>query len=446
LNITNDAVFEDSETFFVNLSDAVGATISDAQGVGTILDNDVQEFPGGLAYTIAGKGNTGAFLYSIDLESGLATELGPVVALGEAKLVFTGLALSPTTDTLFGFGEQGNKQYIVEVNPVNGQVLNTINVSSILTGSSNTAATFDTAGNYHLLQDGVIYKLVGGVLTELFSVDNNDIDGFAIDPATGDMYFAADIGSNSELLYLAVGDIPVSGTASLTTIGTIYGDLPGGTTGAASIDSLAFDNYGSLWGADNDGTLIKIDPSDASVVGGTTLANNEVTGSGVYSLAIGITEDQTFEGGSGNDTITGGSGSDILTGNGGDDLFVWTSSDDIDLYVNNDVNVPSDGVARDVVTDFRDDGPADGDSLELSELLIDEESGDITDYITVEEVGADIVLSISVDGSGDVTQTITLEDTTTAQLGIDAYDLGTAQGQVDALNTLIGNGSIQVDS
>ena len=41
LNITNDTVPEATETFFVNLSGASGAIISDAQGIGTITDNDL---------------------------------------------------------------------------------------------------------------------------------------------------------------------------------------------------------------------------------------------------------------------------------------------------------------------------------------------------------------------------------------------------------------------
>jgi hypothetical protein len=38
--LTNDALFEANEQFFVNLSSASGATIADAQGTATIVDND----------------------------------------------------------------------------------------------------------------------------------------------------------------------------------------------------------------------------------------------------------------------------------------------------------------------------------------------------------------------------------------------------------------------
>src|SRR5687767_13418072 len=38
--IADDTLFEGSEQFFVNLSNATNATIEDAQGIGTIADND----------------------------------------------------------------------------------------------------------------------------------------------------------------------------------------------------------------------------------------------------------------------------------------------------------------------------------------------------------------------------------------------------------------------
>jgi subtilase family serine protease len=40
VNVTGDTVVEPDETFFVNLSAASGATIADAQGLGTILNDD----------------------------------------------------------------------------------------------------------------------------------------------------------------------------------------------------------------------------------------------------------------------------------------------------------------------------------------------------------------------------------------------------------------------
>ena len=70
LNITNDAIYELTENFNVNLTNAVQATISDAQGVGTILDNDAQpsfsindmtvnEADGTITFTVTKSGSDG---------------------------------------------------------------------------------------------------------------------------------------------------------------------------------------------------------------------------------------------------------------------------------------------------------------------------------------------------------------------------------------------------
>jgi hypothetical protein len=40
VNVMGDTVVEPNETFTVNLSEASGGTIADAQGVGTILNDD----------------------------------------------------------------------------------------------------------------------------------------------------------------------------------------------------------------------------------------------------------------------------------------------------------------------------------------------------------------------------------------------------------------------
>ena len=54
---TDDATVEPNETLLVNLSSATGgATISDAQGVGTIIDNDTAPTCAGVSFTIASNG------------------------------------------------------------------------------------------------------------------------------------------------------------------------------------------------------------------------------------------------------------------------------------------------------------------------------------------------------------------------------------------------------
>ncbi len=44
VDVTGETTVEQDESFFVNLTNAVGATIADAQGLGTIVDDDLQTY------------------------------------------------------------------------------------------------------------------------------------------------------------------------------------------------------------------------------------------------------------------------------------------------------------------------------------------------------------------------------------------------------------------
>jgi Ca2+-binding RTX toxin-like protein len=88
----------------------------------------------------------------------------------------------------------------------------------------------------------------------------------------------------------------------------------------------------------------------------------------------------------GNDTITGSGFDDTIVGAG---TFVYKFTDDGD----------------DIITDF-DIGT---DTLDITQLLGLRNGGSNSDYVTVENVGADAKLSIDHDGIGGVDVTITLE-------------------------------------
>ncbi|SFK11508.1 retention module-containing protein [Methylophaga sulfidovorans] len=147
-------------------------------------------------------------------------------------------------------------------------------------------------------------------------------------------------------------------------------------------------------------------------------------------ILVGGDGEHILLGGEGNDTLVGGGGNDILTGGEGADLFVWHNGDQ------GTAATP----ANDIVTDFNG---SEGDVLDLSDILQGEESNDITDYISVAEQGDNAVLSLTPDGdAGDMTQTITLQNTSIDQLvGSDASGMSNA----DIINSLINSGQIQVD-
>jgi hypothetical protein len=66
--VTGDGVFEPNQTFFVNLSGAVNATISDSQGVGTILNDDTPTTHTITINDVAiAEGNFGSFLFTFTI-------------------------------------------------------------------------------------------------------------------------------------------------------------------------------------------------------------------------------------------------------------------------------------------------------------------------------------------------------------------------------------------
>ncbi|AFI85214.1 retention module-containing protein [Methylophaga nitratireducenticrescens] len=133
------------------------------------------------------------------------------------------------------------------------------------------------------------------------------------------------------------------------------------------------------------------------------------------------------------DVIIGGAGNDILTGGDGADLFVWQAGDEFNL---------SNISAQDTVTDFNIEQ---GDVLDFADILVGEESGDLADYIHIEDNGVDTVIELKPEGAGgDVKQTITLQGTTLADMGLGGFDTSTQQAEI--INKLVQDGHVNVDS
>jgi Ca2+-binding RTX toxin-like protein len=137
--------------------------------------------------------------------------------------------------------------------------------------------------------------------------------------------------------------------------------------------------------------------------------------------------DDILTGGTGDDQLFGGAGDDTMTGGEGADTFVWQQGDD----------GTGAAPASDTITDF---SATEGDVLDISDLLQGEESNDLTSYMSVAESGSDVVIDITPTGSGDTTQTITLENTSLTDLG--ANPAGT---QAEIIQSLVDNGHIHVD-
>jgi len=151
-------------------------------------------------------------------------------------------------------------------------------------------------------------------------------------------------------------------------------------------------------------------------------------GAGNDTLLGGEDADIVF-GGAGNDQITGGTGNDRLTGGEGSDTFIWTPGDD-------------EGFANtvDTITDFQvGEG---GDVLDLSDLLVNENEGNLEDYLTSINYDAEAdrsEMTINTDGGGPSDNiTIRFE-------GVDLTQAGLLD-QAAIINDLLANGNLNVDN
>ncbi|MEG2134128.1 immunoglobulin-like domain-containing protein, partial [Pseudomonas sp.] len=96
-------------------------------------------------------------------------------------------------------------------------------------------------------------------------------------------------------------------------------------------------------------------------------------------LLVGGEGNDTLLGGEGNDILIGGKGDDILTGGSGADTFVWKAGD----------------TGKDVIKDF---SRAEGDRLDLSDLLQGESASTIDKFLKITTVNGESTLQVSSTG------------------------------------------------
>ncbi|PKO79765.1 MAG: hypothetical protein CVU19_16115, partial [Betaproteobacteria bacterium HGW-Betaproteobacteria-13] len=153
------------------------------------------------------------------------------------------------------------------------------------------------------------------------------------------------------------------------------------------------------------------------------------------STLVGGAGDDLLSGGSSNDSLRGGAGNDSLLGDLGADTFVWKLND----------GGTAGNPAVDTVGDFTVgiyDGTGTADRLDLADLLKDESSATIDNFLSVEQVSGNTVLHVSSSGgfaggysAGAEDQTIVLENVT--------FD--SALSSHDIINQLITNNQLLID-
>ncbi|HKS13105.1 MAG TPA: immunoglobulin-like domain-containing protein [Pseudomonas sp.] len=116
--------------------------------------------------------------------------------------------------------------------------------------------------------------------------------------------------------------------------------------------------------------------------------NDYIDGGKGNDILLGGTGNDTLLGGEGNDMLFGGAGADILNGGKGDDILTGGAGGDTFVWKSGDTG-------KDVIKDFK---VAEGDRLDLSDLLQGEKGTTIDNYLKITTVGGDSTVLVSTEG------------------------------------------------
>jgi Ca2+-binding RTX toxin-like protein len=122
------------------------------------------------------------------------------------------------------------------------------------------------------------------------------------------------------------------------------------------------------------------------------IGNDTLNGDGGNDALYGGAGNDTLSGGAGNDILVGGTGNDTLTGGSGADVFRWNFGD------GGIVGTP----AVDTITDFNNGAGAQGDVLDLRDLLVGESHGNLSNYLhfSTSDSGGSVTTTISISTTG----------------------------------------------
>ena len=240
----------------------------------------------------------------------------------------------------------------------------------------------------------------------------------------------------------AVGSDVITGGAGNDVIfgDTVNTDVLGAARGLGLPPGAGWDVFNTLeatpsanWTRADTLNYIRTHAAELAVESTTTGGVTRAGGNDTIDAGSG---NDTVYGQEGNDILIGGAGNDILNGGSGADTFKWGNGDQgtaatpaVDTI--QDFNVSTAGVNKDVL-DLRD--------LLQGEVHGAGDSGNLSSYLSFEQTGSDVTLSVKSSGAGAPDQVIVLQNITMQQLGGSGatYSAGVIQ-------SLLNNGKLIAD-
>ncbi|HDS1820129.1 TPA: type I secretion C-terminal target domain-containing protein [Pseudomonas putida] len=165
-------------------------------------------------------------------------------------------------------------------------------------------------------------------------------------------------------------------------------------------------------------------------ISGANDGKDFLSGGNGNDILFGQGGDDTLDGGKGNDILLGGSGKDILIGGQGDDILIGGSGADTFVWKSGDVG-------NDVIKDFK---VAEGDRIDLKDLLQFEKGSTIDNYLKITTVDGSSTLQVSSEGKLNATGGLANADVTIKLEGVNWSNT--------SINSLISGGdpTIRIDN
>jgi len=307
--ITRDAIDEADETFFVNLSGAVNATIADAQGIGTITDDDGPNITINDISIAEGTGaGTTAFQFTVSLSASspqnVSVDWTTANGTGVAGVDYTaanGNLLIPSGSTTGTITIQVNKNAVDEVNRT--FFINLSNpVNGVITDNQGQATILDDDGPNITINDITVTEGTGAgtkAFTFTVTLSAASVQPVSVDWTTADGTASApgDYTSASNTLTIPAGSTTGSITVQVVQDSVDEVDETFFVNLSNAVNGTITDNQGQATITDDDFQTISI--TDVTVTEGTaigtTTATFDVNLSGVSAKTVTV-QYQTADG------------------------------------------------------------------------------------------------------------------------------------------------------
>lgn len=324
--VTGDTTVEANESFFVNLTNAAGATIADNQGKGTITNDEATVTPNITIYDatiVEGFGNPNQALIVVGLDTASLLPVTVNYATSNATAI-AGSDYTASTGTItFNPGVTTQTIAVPILNDSVNEPNETFNVTlstptnAAIADSQATITITDTlVSNFNRTLPALVENLtlVDGAITgtgnaganvitgnannnTLAGLDGNDTYFYDADTAQGTDTINETLTGGTDTLDFSKTAAPVNINLGLTTTQTVAG-----ANLKLVIPTVALEN----------------------VIGGT--GSDRLTGNSLANTLSGGNGDDLISGAAGDDNIYGQAGNDFLNGGAGIDTFYYTGA------------------------------------------------------------------------------------------------------------------------